>query len=164
MSGLREVILDGPPGEETARTRQEEWNVAIHDMLGDPELKFREGGVRLTIRLASHETFLELSDAEGTLLASVALPRTALSEHLTEYVDIVRQISGTGEGRGSARLEALDMAKKLAHDDAARTLRRALRPLGPNHATCRRLWTLLFALRVDTRHLTGFRPNRRFRG
>ena len=88
------------------------------------------------------------------------MPRAALTQHITEYVDIVRQIARVDEGRGSARVEALDMAKKLAHDSAARTLRRHLKAFETNHETCRRLWTLLLALRVDTTRLTGVRGHR----
>jgi uncharacterized protein (UPF0262 family) len=103
---------------------------------------------------------IEIFDAAGVSLGRSEIARSALTEHLTEYVDVVRQMDRTGEGVGSSRLEALDMAKKLAHDDAARTLKKLLRPIEVNHAGCRRLWTLLLTLLVDTTRLVGIRGHR----
>jgi hypothetical protein len=55
------------------------------------------------------------------------------------------------------------MAKKVTHDDAGRKLQRLCRPLGADHDTCRRLFSLLLALRVDTTRLTGIHGHRPIR-
>ena len=52
------------------------------------------------------------------------------------------------------RLEALDMAKKLAHDSAARVLMDLCSPLFADHATARCLFSLLVSLHFDTGRMT----------
>lgn len=105
---------------------------------------------------------LSLSDENNNVLSTENVPRAALSVHITEYVDIVRQME-QADAVGRHRIEALDMAKKLAHDEAAETLVRELASFGFTHATCRRLWTLLLSLRVDMTQLTGIRGHRPIR-
>jgi uncharacterized protein (UPF0262 family) len=160
---LTRIEIDARTWDTAARARRTEWLAAIHEMLADWEIRFLEGADSLTVTVTAQGTALELRDFHGDAMASCDVPRSALSVHVTEYIDVVTQIYRVDQGAGSARLEALDMAKKLAHDDAARTLRRLCRPLGADHATCRRLWTLLFALRVDTTKLGGARGHRAVR-
>ena len=59
-----------------------------------------------------------------------------------------------------ARLEALDMAKKVTHDKAGRMIRRLAPDLGLDLETARRLFSLLFSLRVDTTKLLGAHGHR----
>jgi uncharacterized protein (UPF0262 family) len=62
------------------------------------------------------------------------------------------------EGSHSARLEALDMAKKLAHDKAAKALLGLSGTVIPDHPTARCVFTLLISLHFDTgRMLRGHR-------
>ena len=56
-------------------------------------------------------------------------------------------------GDNSPRLEALDIAKRIIHDEAAETLQARCRLLRPSHPTARRLFTLLVTLRHDTANL-----------
>ena len=160
MSRLSALTIDDATWDRAESSRREEWRLAITELLGDPEQQFLDGAHRLAITVSGQSTFFELRDSNEHSMARVEVPRSELTEHITEYVDIVRQIARADEGLGSARVEALDMAKRVAHDSAARTLQRQLETLSPNHATCRRLWTLVLSLRVDTTRLTGVRGHR----
>ena len=60
----------------------------------------------------------------GESSAPSTIPHELLSEHITEYIDIVRQIA---DADGLNQMEALDMAKKVTHDRAGRVLKRELR-------------------------------------
>ena len=106
---------------------------------------------------------LRLLDESGSTLAQERIPRDALATLVTEYVDIVRQIAKDDASGGLARLEALDMAKKVVHDRAAQMLQHACEGFGMDHATARRLFTLLLGLRVDTTRLVGVHGHRRVR-
>ena len=75
------------------------------------------------------------------------------SPHFKEYIAICKEMGKLGEGTLSPRLEALDIAKRIAHDEAGETLRGLTRPLGLNHGGCRRLFTLLITLHFDTTRL-----------
>ncbi|MCC6646291.1 MAG: UPF0262 family protein [Polyangiaceae bacterium] len=89
----------------------------------------------------------------GEALARTPVSDASLRRHLDEYEAVCRRLGSLDEDSAGQRLEALDMAKKLAHDDAARTLAALCQPVAIDHATCRRLFTLVFGLRVDTTRL-----------
>lgn len=157
---LREIRIDDRTWDEAEPNRRLEWRVSIDQMLADEAVAFPEEAGALAVTVSRSGALLELFDTNGASLGTAEIPRASLTEHITEYVDVVRQMDKVGEGAGSSRLEALDMAKKLAHDDAARTLKRLLKPIEVNHAGCRRLWTLLLTLLVDTTRLVGIRGHR----
>jgi uncharacterized protein (UPF0262 family) len=75
----------------------------------------------------------------------------------------VRELARADVQGGLARLEALDVAKKVTHDKAGRLLQRRCVDLEIDHPTARRLFSLLFALRVDTTRLHGVHGHRRIR-
>ncbi|MEZ4256267.1 MAG: UPF0262 family protein [Polyangiales bacterium] len=157
---LEKIRIDDGWWNDADELRRREWQIAVKESLADGELKFLPNASRLDIHAASHGYEFALRDSAGETLAAVEVPRDALSKQVQEYVDVVRQMERVDMGYGAARLEALDMAKKLTHDDAGRVLERLCAPLGVDHPTGRRLFTLLFTLRVDTSRLTGFRAHR----
>jgi len=54
------------------------------------------------------------------------------------------------------------MAKRVAHNAAARALQQSLASLAPDHPTARRLFTLVLTLFVDTTRLAMVHDHRRF--
>jgi uncharacterized protein (UPF0262 family) len=157
---LEEVRIDDRTWRDADDARRHEYRLAIQEVLGDETLSFPEDARTLSVTVAQQGIALALLSGAGEPIAQTEVPRSVLSPHVAEYVDIVRQLEKAQRGGGSTSVEALDMAKKLAHDDAARTLRRLCRPLSADHDTCRRIWTLLLTLRVDTTRLTGVRGHR----
>ncbi len=138
-----------------------EWDVAIHELVDPLELVMRSDADSLSISLSQQDTVLELRGADGETLETVTVPHDALNDFIAEYVDTVRQMA-RGDSAGLARLEALDMAKKVVHDKAGRRLKQLLRPFQIDHPTARRFFTLLLCLRIDTTRLTGVHGHRRF--
>ena len=137
--------------QAASASRIDEWRVAIHALVDDATLGV-EGPVSLFVdRDPGGLMIVWLRD--GTAVARTPVLTSALARHLDEYESVCRQLAALDEGAGGQRLEALDMAKKLAHDDAARTLRALVEPIAPDHATSRRLFTLVFELLVDTSRL-----------
>ena len=157
---LEEIRIDDRTWEDADEARRQEYRLAIQEMLEDEELSFPEEAVKLDVTVNEQATVLRLCDAESNEVGCVEVPSHSLKKHITEYVDVVRQLERAMRGGGSTSVEALDMAKKLAHDDAGRTLQRHCRSLGCDHDTARRLWTLILTLRVDTTRLTGVRAHR----
>ena len=157
---LDEVRIDERTWQDADEARRHEYGLAMKELLGDDALSFPEDARTLSVTVAQQGIALALLSGAGEKIAEAVVPRSVLSPHVAEYVDIVRQLEQAQRGGGSTSVEALDMAKKLAHDDAARTLRRICRPLSADHDTCRRIWTLLLTLRVDTTRLTGVRGHR----
>lgn len=159
---LRDIEIDPSTYRAADEVRQIEWEANIQELLEPGHAVVAHGGTLLTIDHTEQQFVLTLKDDSGAIVASAALLHHTLRDGIREYVEIVRQIAGLDqEGGGVARLEALDMAKKATHDKIARTLKRELRPLGIDHDTARRLFTLLLSIRVDTTRLHGVHGHRR---
>jgi uncharacterized protein (UPF0262 family) len=159
---LDDICLDEALWHGAPETRQAEWRLAIQELLEDCSFSLPPGASVLHIALSPTETrFVFAASRERAQGFELAMPHTALSPHLSGYVDVCRQMAD--EGVASARLETLDMAKKLAHDAAGRAISLFLEPLEPDLATCRRLFTLLLTLHLDTTRLAPYHlGHRRF--
>jgi uncharacterized protein (UPF0262 family) len=154
---LAEVLLDDETWESGTPERQNEWRLAIEELIEEHHFK-GELPDRFRLLLSYSPSTGLLIDArtiDGHPFARLQLPDEAMADHLREYYEVVREMTRLGGGSSelSPRIEALDIAKRLAHDEAAETIARLLAPLGPDHATCRRLFTLLVTLEFDTTRL-----------
>jgi uncharacterized protein (UPF0262 family) len=160
---LADVRIDEQTWEEATHERRLEWGANIRELVDAADVAMREDAARLTVTVTQQHFLLELEDAAATVVATIDIPHDELADVVREYVDVVRQIASTDGPGGLTRLEALDMAKKVTHDRAGRLLKRRCRALGIDHATARRLFTLLLSLRVDTTRLVGVHGHRRVR-
>ncbi|MFW6067162.1 MAG: UPF0262 family protein [Myxococcota bacterium] len=158
---LEEVRIDERTRAEAEEARRLEWQGCIAELLDPARNVFREDARRLDVTVTEQATLLDLYDASCTLVEHVRLPRNALKDLIAEYVDVVRELARQEGPGGLARMEALDMAKKVVHDKAGRVVRRYCRGFGIDHETARRLFTLLLSLRVDTTRLVGIHGHRR---
>ena len=154
---LMAIEIEEGTWSETPEPRRAEWRLAIAELVRRNVFVFPGVADAWRLRLAPGEqaVHLEARSEEGASLLALRLSREVLSRQVKEYVDVVRRMAQDDGSLHPAQLEALDMGKKVVHDDAARTLARALPELGADHETYRRLFTLLLALRVDTTKLTG---------
>src|SRR5690606_36588009 len=143
--------------------RRREWEANVRELLDPGGLVIRPDAHRLRVTMTQQRFLLEHEGAEAEALASVELPHATLAEVTGDDVHIVRQLASTDGPGGLTRLEALDMAKTVTHDRAGRLLKRQCRELAIDHATARRLFTLLLALRVDTTKLMGVHGHRAVR-
>ncbi len=158
---LTELHLDPALREGASDARQLEWDGSIREMLAPGECVVREDLEALTVTMSQQSFVLTGTDADGTQVVRIEIAHNDLTIHITEYVDIVRQIALSA---GSlSKLEVLDMAKKATHDNAARKLQRRCRDLEIDHPTARRLFTLLLTLKVDTTRLMGVHGHRSIR-
>lgn len=161
---LRQIEIDDRMWSEASTERRYEWRGCINALLEPSILVIRSDVERLVVRLTEQTAQIDAFGAAGEPIAKVVIPHEALADHMTEYVDIVRQLAKEdAPGGGLARLEALDMAKKVAHDAAGRTVRRHCKELEIDLPTARRLFSLLFALKVDTTRLHGAHGHRRIK-
>lgn len=160
---LREVRIEDALWAGATEARRCEWRVVIRELVAHAQFRVPGAPDILRVLPSVELTELALDDAGGCEVARATVRRDALSRHVAEYVDVCRKLASDDFGRGSPRFEALDMGKKLAHDDAATTLVPLCAPLGADHETCRRLFTLLLVLRVDTTRMVGVHGHRPFR-
>ena len=82
---------------------------------------------------------------------------------MAEYMETIGEMAKLGVSQNSPRLEALDIAKRITHDEAGETVVSLLGALKPDHATARRFFTLLVTLLYDTTRLghPSDKPTRR---
>lgn len=136
-----------------------EWDANVRELLSKAGSQ-AEDVATLHVSMTEQQFLLDFRDEDDSELVTIIIPHELLSEHITEYIDIVRQIA---DADGVNQMEALDMAKKVTHDRAGRVLKRELRDVGFDLETSRRLFTLLLSLRVDTTRLVGIHGHRTIR-
>lgn len=153
---LHSVVLDERSLQRGSEPQRAEWAASIRELLSAATCNIDEPAT-LFIEHGERQFFLRF-EADGEHVATVVVDHELLAEQITEYLDIVRQIT---HADGLNQMEALDMAKKVTHDRAGRVLKRELREVGFDLETSRRLFTLLLSLKVDTTRLPGVRAHRR---
>ncbi len=153
---IDEATLAGATSERLA-----EWRLATQELLEEHSFAHAAPtALRISVAGDVVQMVWRVTDDDVPVAVSAGLLRS----HLDEYVGICRQMGSTELGMASTMLEALDMAKRVAHDQAARTVQRLFKSLGPDHPTARRLFTLLLTLLVDTSRLTMVHTHRPTRG
>ena len=153
------VVIDERTLSRGSDAQHIEWEANIRELLAKIKDAV-EHDATLHIFVTEQHFVVEARSLAGDVLGSKTIPHELLSEHITEYVDILRQIASA---EGVNQMEALDMAKKVTHDRAGRVLKRELRDFGFDHESMRKLFTLLLSLRVDTTRLIGIHRHRPIR-
>ena len=156
---LNAVIIDERTLQRGSEAQQIEWDANIRELLSNAGSSV-EGLATVHVSLTEQRFVLDFRNDDERELGSITIPHDLLSEHITDYIDIVRQIA---DADGVNQMEALDMAKKVTHDRGGRVLKRELRDFGFNSEMSRRLFTLLLSLRVDTTRLVGIYGHRTIR-
>ena len=149
---LVEVRIDDSVWNAAADERRREWRVLIAELIEHHPADGAEK-LRLSIATGGEETILALEQLDGTPASRVAVPDAVLAPHFRAYLEVCKQMTMLDEGSHSARLEALDMGKKVTHDQAARSLLERCASVVPDHPTARRLFSLLTSLKFDTTRL-----------
>lgn len=124
--------------------RKREWRVLIDDLSRDDSLWPSRKGHTLVLGVDDKAIRLRFLDPEETF----EVPRAELSRELSEYLAVMERLAD--EGLTSARAEALDMAKRVVHDAAAKRLGTLLPGLSAQLETRRRFFTLVVSLVADT--------------
>jgi uncharacterized protein (UPF0262 family) len=156
---LNAVHIDERILQRGSDAQQIEWKAIVRELVSRAKSNIEEAA-SLHVSMTEQGFVMSFQSDEEQELGTIAIPHQLLSEHITEYIDIVRQIA---EADGLNQMEALDMAKKVTHDRAGRVLKRELRDFGFDLETSRRLFTLLLSLRVDTSKIVGIHGHRTIR-
>lgn len=149
---MKDIRIDEALWSSAPHLRRLEWRTLIADLLDAEEVAPR---ARLMhIKMDADDVVitleLEVEDAEARRQERL-IPGSILRAHFEEYLQIVRAMIEPDVP--AMRLEALDMAKKVVHDRAARALAEHAPELAADHEGYRRLYSLIVALKVDTTNL-----------
>jgi uncharacterized protein (UPF0262 family) len=152
LTKLTDIRLDESTWASGSRDRRLEWRVALRELLEEHQFAAEMPALAVIVTYRNGDVHLVGSSSEGERVLAIDVPQTAMAGHLEEYLSICKEMSKLGNAN-AARYEALDIAKRLVHDDAADTLLGLCRVLRPDLSTCRRLFTLIVTLYVDTTRL-----------
>ncbi len=160
---LTELLIDDATWSAGSTARRHEWRLAINEILQEGRFRLPESSstARATVTLAPTRVLFDVRSDDGRLLAHHELPLETLRPLMAEYLETIVEMSKLVTSPNSPRLEALDIAKRLTHDEAGETVVTLLRGLDPDHATARRFFTLLVTLLHDTTRLVGAHPRLR---
>src|SRR5947207_2606627 len=119
---LAKLRLDEQSWQSGTPARRAEWHLCIEEILtegvfgegaGEPVKKGQHG--LLTMLPTAVECALTTGD---DLPVIHRLPVQGLRPLMTEYIETIRQMSRLPHGQNSPQLEALDIAKRITHDEA----------------------------------------------
>jgi uncharacterized protein (UPF0262 family) len=154
---LTELLIDDATWSAGTTTRRHEWRLAINEIIQEGRFELppsaAEGATAL-VTLGPTRVMVDVR-AGGVSVVHRDLPLETLRPMIAEYVEIIVEMSKLVTSANSPRLEALDIAKRLTHDEAGETVARLLGELKPDHGTARRFFTLLVTLLHDTTRLVG---------
>lgn len=158
---LQDILIDDVTWGCATRVRRQEWRLTIAELVEEGRFELDEapaksfGPAPLRAYVTVHKTgvAVALHDERGHQVERCEVTARELAPLLSEYMKIVRDMGSSGRSLNSPQLEALDIAKRLTHDDGADLLQRHFHDVRPDHATARRLFTLLVVLTHDTTKL-----------
>lgn len=156
---LKELLIDDATWSAGSAVRRHEWRLAIDELLSEGRFAVPPDA-RATVTLAPTQVLFEVRDGDGHVAERRALPLASLRPLMAEYMETIAEMARLRLSANSPRLEALDIAKRLTHDEAGETVVTLLGPLGADHATARRFFTLLVTLIYDTTKLDQAAPAR----
>jgi len=153
---LTELLIDDATWSAGSTARRHEWRLAINEILTEGRFALPEGLTegRAIVTLAPTRVLFDVTD-DGRVVSHHELPLEALRPLISEYLETIIEMGKLTTSANSPRLEALDIAKRITHDEAGETVVALLGPLKPDHATARRFFTLLVTLLHDTTRLAG---------
>jgi uncharacterized protein (UPF0262 family) len=150
---LSELRIDEATWSAGSSARKNEWRLACGEVVQEGRFETAdsaEAGRHLALLQVGRErATLEVRVENGPAIAH-ELPIRDLKPLMDEYMQICAEMSKLGVSANSPRLEALDIAKRITHDEAGELLRNQLRAYRPDHGTARRMFTLLVTLYHDT--------------
>ena len=139
-----------------------ELETAVSDLLADSYFELvggETGPYRLVISTRASRLAFHVADVDGIPLVSHLMSLSPLREVIRTYVSICEahyEAAGKGNTR---RLEAIDMGRRAAHNEASELLRERLAAkVRTDLNTARRLFTIIAACRVGNALALGFIP------
>ena len=161
MASIKDLRFDETTWTKANDQRRQEWKLQVAELLDDGTFADGVAGSYLLLTPTESSILFESLDEEGNVGHSVSLDASLLTEVIREYGDIIRRLDQSGQHYDAAWFQAVDMAKKVVHDRATGILSRTISSIATDEATLRRIFSLIYSLRVDTSKSTHTHGHRR---
>ncbi len=159
---LRDIIVDEVTWRCATRPRRAEWLMAIEELIASAafaidskESDSHAAALHGKVSVEPSAIAVTLRTDDGTEVGRLQLDRPVIGPVLREYLRILRAIEGSGLSETSPHFEALDIARRLIHDDAAQLVQRYFSGVHPDQETARQLFSLMVLLTHDTSRLAS---------
>ncbi|NUP06070.1 MAG: hypothetical protein HOW73_08430 [Polyangiaceae bacterium] len=145
------IVVDESLWERANEARRREWRLLILDIPAS-ELWPNRSCSKMVVHFDDADLEIRLHIG-GEAPEIITVPRATLQSLLDEYISVIHRLEE--DGLHAARAEALDMAKRVVHDDGARKLAAAIPELGKTHDLRRKVFSFVVSLAVDTSKMAG---------
>lgn len=159
---LTEVYIDDVTWGCATRARRAEWQQTMTELVADSRceqvLTLGEApaqALRAYVTVEPTALRVAFHDERGDERGLIELSRGVIAPVFREYFSLLTAISSLGIGAYSPQVEALDIARKLMHNDAADLIIRHATRIVPDHRTARHLFTLFLLVTHDTTKLNS---------
>jgi len=140
------ICIDDDLAKSASSQRKRDWSVLVGELeIAEAVWSTRSAS---TIVFGSDDAGVRLRFVSDGGVDIVTIARADIESELAEYLAVISRLEE--EDIPMPRLEALDMAKRVVHDKAAKKLGELLPDLSPSLETRRRVWSLLVAVLIDT--------------
>jgi len=150
MNNLAELRIDETTWESGTSLRRAEWRSTCEDLLRECDFAAALTGRYVLATKKNDEVLLESMNDDGIVEHAFSITEASLAEPIAEYLAIIRRMDSDAHDRDASWFEAVDMAKKVVHDQAAKILATLVPELSTDLPTLRKLFTLVLSLLVDT--------------
>jgi uncharacterized protein (UPF0262 family) len=149
---LTDVLIDDVTWRCATRARRHEWTLAISELVEEGVLYTQTdfGSLRGYVLVEATAITVMFANPRGSEVGRLQVTRLTIAPVFREYMKILKNIDQSQLAEVSPHFEALDIARRLVHDDAAELLQRHADSVALDRSTARRLFTLLVLLTHDT--------------
>ncbi|WP_225765842.1 UPF0262 family protein [Inquilinus sp. Marseille-Q2685] len=149
---LVEVVIDESAAVRRSPEVAHERRVAIHDLIEQNSFRLVEGPpgpYRLRLRMEENRLIFEVATGTEGEPERVALPIQPFRRIIKDYFLVCESYYAAIKTAPPSRIEAIDMGRRGLHDEGSVLLGERLADrIAMDHATARRLFTLLCVLQI----------------
>lgn len=151
---LADLLVDDVTWRYATRPRRAEWLQAIGELCEEGIVSAPSASpLRVYVTVEPTCIRVVFHDPHGAQAGRLELPRPIIAPVFREYMALLTAIGTQGTAGYSPQVEALDIARRLMHNDAAELVMRHATGVTPDLETARRLFTLFVLLTHDTTKL-----------
>ena len=151
---LVEIVIDESAAVRRSPEVAHERRVAIHDLIEQNSFRLVQGPAgpyRLRLRMEENRLIFEITSGQGPdgEPERVALPVQPFRRIIKDYFLVCETYYAAIKTAPPSRIEAIDMGRRGLHDEGSVMLGERLADrIAIDHATARRLFTLLCVLQI----------------